>query len=76
MEWYNNWRNNVKTEERKKLLIDKRASIMASFLFELDTEETLKLKEESDALFDIEMESRLKKVTEEKTAIEQWFGRK
>ena len=74
MEWYNNWRNNVKTEERKKLLIDKRASIMASFLFELDTEETLKLKEESDALFDIEMESRLKKVTEEKTAIEQWLG--
>ena len=49
---------------------------MASFLLELDTEETLKLKEESDALFEIEMESRLKKVTEEKTAIEQWFGKK
>ena len=66
MEWYNNWRNNVKTEERKKLLIDKRASIRASFLLELDTEETLKLKEESGALFEIEMESRLKKVTEKK----------
>ena len=49
---------------------------MANLLLDLSTEETLKLKEESDTLFDIEMESRLKKVTEEKTAIEQWFGRK
>lgn len=75
MSWYQNWKEKHKKDEKVRDLIHKRESIMESLILTLETEESIQLKEEIDLLFENVMDKRLKRLNEEKTAIEKWSGK-
>jgi len=75
MSWYQNWKEKYKKDEKVRDLIHKRESIMECLILTLETEESLQLKGEIDLLFENVMDKRLKRLNEEKTAIEKWIGK-
>ena len=75
MSWYKNWKDNYKKREKAADLINRREMTMTNLIVDLATEESIQMFEEVEVLFKNAMEKRLKRINEEKLAIEKWSGK-
>lgn len=75
MSWYQNWKDNYKKREKASDLINRREMTMTNLIVDLATEESIQMFEEVEVLFKNAMEKRLKRINEEKLAIEKWSGK-
>ena len=75
MSWYKNWKDNYKKREKIADLINRREMTMTNLVVGLTTEESIQMFEEVEVLFKNAMEKRLKRINEEKLAIEKWSGK-
>lgn len=75
MNWYQKWKENYSKKEKASDLINRREMTMTNLIVELTTEESIQMFEEVEVLFKNAMEKRLKRINEEKLAIEKWSGK-